>query len=691
MRPISITLENINSFREAQTVDFASLAGGGNMFCISGDTGSGKSTVFAAMLLALYKLQKGATLSDFINLSADKATVEFTFEADGKTYVSHRELYRSGSRGEKNFLKENGETVATGDGIFDRLREIIGLDLDQFTQVALLEQGKFDKFLESKEAERFNTLGRLLGLDRFRNLHAIANARMSGVRNDLDRIAERLNYFERDSLTKERLAEVKAERKTLAKEVKDLSARENALAERVKEESDRRKRHEEIVRLGKDLQTAKALWERSEATLAALAKECADPEKETEAAVRREQELKSVRENERRLRADLKKKNEELFAAREAYKITQAEVMRLERELAESLRGDLDGAVALILHHTSPGDRCPVCGGTIASHADADGSVSARAEKEKRYAEQKARLEQMAKDGKRCSEEVQALTARIAEEIAPFGDLEAAAKAAGERLGVLRGLTEQRKRAETVRAENRSKFETLSAELASKGADDYNEAKGKQTEKEYADVKREREAKTVRLSLDEKEQARIEAALEESAELVRQKKEREAKEKDLKQLVDLFKSNAFLEFVADEYIKDFTVNASAVMQRLSGGNYTLEYENRKFFIRDFLNGNKARGVNTLSGGETFLASLSLAISIMQYISAGKSFEFFFLDEGFGTLHEEAVETVVYALRELAKDVTVGIISHVDVLVDRIQSRIRIEHATEEHGSLVTVC
>ena len=51
MKPLYLKLENINSFREEQTVDFESLTKGERIFCISGDTGSGKSTIFTAMLL----------------------------------------------------------------------------------------------------------------------------------------------------------------------------------------------------------------------------------------------------------------------------------------------------------------------------------------------------------------------------------------------------------------------------------------------------------------------------------------------------------------------------------------------------------------------------------------------------------------------------------------------------------------
>ena len=76
MKPLYLKLENINSFREEQTVDFESLTKGERIFCISGDTGSGKSTIFTAMLLSLYHRPQGSKLEDFINLSADKGKIE---------------------------------------------------------------------------------------------------------------------------------------------------------------------------------------------------------------------------------------------------------------------------------------------------------------------------------------------------------------------------------------------------------------------------------------------------------------------------------------------------------------------------------------------------------------------------------------------------------------------------------------
>ena len=102
-------------------------------------------------------------------------------------------------------------------------------------------------------------------------------------------------------------------------------------------------------------------------------------------------------------------------------------------------------------------------------------------------------------------------------------------------------------------------------------------------------------------------------------------------------------------------------------------------------MTDFFADNARRKVKTLSGGETFLASMSIAMAISREIAA-QNYEFFFLDEGFGTLHERAVETVADALNELSRDTTVGIVTHRTELADRIASRLTVVPATEDTGS-----
>lgn len=155
-------------------------------------------------------------------------------------------------------------------------------------------------------------------------------------------------------------------------------------------------------------------------------------------------------------------------------------------------------------------------------------------------------------------------------------------------------------------------------------------------------------------------------------------------------LKELTRGNKFLEYVAGEYLSDVSKAASVTLLKLTGGRYFLVYEDG-FFVGDNYNEGKKRGVNTLSGGETFLVSLSLALALSSAICRGslKSIEFFFLDEGFGTLDESLVDTVMDSLEKLrSAEFTIGIISHVEELKHRIESKIIVNKATETHGSTI---
>lgn len=156
-------------------------------------------------------------------------------------------------------------------------------------------------------------------------------------------------------------------------------------------------------------------------------------------------------------------------------------------------------------------------------------------------------------------------------------------------------------------------------------------------------------------------------------------------------LKKLFEGNKFMEFVAEEYLVTVTLNASGRLLSLTNGRYFLRCEKGAFCVGDNFNGGNLRGVNTLSGGETFLVSLSLALALSAEICARslRPNEFFFLDEGFGTLDGKLIDTVMDSLELLKSEhFSIGIISHVEELKHRIDRKLTIKKATEKHGSQI---
>ena len=101
---------------------------------------------------------------------------------------------------------------------------------------------------------------------------------------------------------------------------------------------------------------------------------------------------------------------------------------------------------------------------------------------------------------------------------------------------------------------------------------------------------------------------------------------------------------------------------------------------------------QTRSVKTLSGGESFKASLALALGlsdVMQQQSGGIQIDTLFIDEGFGTLYAESLEQAIQTLSELnANGRMVGIISHVEELKTRIPAHIKVTHSSS--GSKATI-
>jgi exonuclease SbcC len=160
-------------------------------------------------------------------------------------------------------------------------------------------------------------------------------------------------------------------------------------------------------------------------------------------------------------------------------------------------------------------------------------------------------------------------------------------------------------------------------------------------------------------------------------------------------LQKLLKGNSFVEFIAEDKLKYITLKASEILGVLTKYRYNLELNiNNEFVVRDNLNGGICRLVTTLSGGEVFLTSLSLALSLSEQIQLkGEApLEFFFLDEGFGTLDDNLLDTVMEALfKVISEKRSIGLISHVPELRERVVRKLMvIPQNSDGEGSKVEI-
>ena len=158
----------------------------------------------------------------------------------------------------------------------------------------------------------------------------------------------------------------------------------------------------------------------------------------------------------------------------------------------------------------------------------------------------------------------------------------------------------------------------------------------------------------------------------------------------IEQLEGLLAGGALIDFVSEEYMGLITDFANSYVYKISKGKYLLNYDG-DFNVIDNFNGGIKRSVKTLSGGERFIVSLSLALGISQSIAVNnnKNFNFFFIDEGFGNLSENYIEKVLQSFDALIKlNFTVGFITHVEKMEYYLNNRIIVTKDNTEDGSKI---
>jgi exonuclease SbcC len=152
-------------------------------------------------------------------------------------------------------------------------------------------------------------------------------------------------------------------------------------------------------------------------------------------------------------------------------------------------------------------------------------------------------------------------------------------------------------------------------------------------------------------------------------------------------LGNLLKATSFERWLCGEALDSLMTEASRTLMELSGGQYQLDRDDRNdLIVIDYQDAAARRPVHTLSGGETFQASLALALALSRQViglSGGmRDLSSIFLDEGFGTLDEDTLETVATTLEQLAADSDrmVGVITHVPALAERAPVRFVVSRA-----------
>ena len=209
----------------------------------------------------------------------------------------------------------------------------------------------------------------------------------------------------------------------------------------------------------------------------------------------------------------------------------------------------------------------------------------------------------------------------------------------------------------------------------------------------HAVVTSKKDALTTDLNNKRKEEGRMDGMLLKMAQdlakkvsLQKEKSRLQLRKEHLDDLARLFRSSGFVDYASSIYLQNLIHAANERFHQMTHQQLHLELgEGNSFWVRDLLNGGHMRLLKTLSGGQKFQAALSLALALADHIHVRNESKhnFFFLDEGFGSLDKNALQTVFETLKSLRRENRiVGIISHVEDLQQEIQTYLRIVESEE---------
>ena len=766
MRLLRVEFANLGPFRGEHAIDFASLAS--QLFLIDGPTGAGKSTIIDAIVFALYDrvagdASDGARLRSLAAGPRDETFVELEFAVQDRQYKIRRSpaYERAALRGDK--VTMNKPSVALYQMIGDTwelkenkaqavaiaIKDIIGLDREQFVQTVVLPQGEFAKFLLATSAERKPILQRIFTTSGYDVIEAKFAA-----------LAEAATLARESAQEAYAIAVAKSEGGVGDVDLDELRSLVASLTHETSQALERSEAAELVVTHARKREAALLELERTQSVLALAQAAYLDAPKvvdgrtvamvdaEREAVRAQRRELDALRAGEA---AQLERRAESEALTRENEILNHALLALLanahalavgaDQELAATRARELGNRAAELATELRDGAACPVCGShehpTPAVHEHGDTDVFLASE----YA---ARAQTFVESVLELVGDV------VVDEAVPVADL---ATAERERKGLIRRREQLDQRRISLEVQERAwqtqrasftigevqedalevTLAKLTAELEAIGVHAQLRADVEHAKQAFevagANPNLQLEAPDVNIALVRSRDA--------AGEHARRATELGAAQDQLRRAVTLLRdveqAKANLEaveaqtsatirvaqvvagrgenklaqplsvFVLQSMFDDVIDAANARLAGMLDGRYELhpveESGDRRranagldlTVVDHAVADDPQRGSRTLSGGETFCVSLALALGLADTVHAyagGVAIDTLFIDEGFGSLDATTLEDVMAELHRLGEDGrVVGVISHVDAMKSISE---RIDVTSGDFGSRLSV-
>lgn len=237
MKIEKITIENINSIEKAEISLSEGVLANEPLFLITGETGSGKSTILDAITLALYdkspryentknkeKTENGLTNMQSTTNALRKGTndgkAEVWFSIGSERYIATWQMHKT-RNGKYDMTNRRKLEIVKGeerivletkiDIVNQKVVELVGLTYDQFVRSVMLAQGHFNTFLTSEKSKQTEILEMLTGTEVYSKIAEIVGRRKNDAKNEVDKANDIYNSLNKNILTDEKLAELNDE------------------------------------------------------------------------------------------------------------------------------------------------------------------------------------------------------------------------------------------------------------------------------------------------------------------------------------------------------------------------------------------------------------------------------------------------------------------------------------------------
>ena len=226
MLPKYLKVKGFRSYLDT-TINFKDF---GSMFVVLGENGAGKSSIIEMITTALYWINsctdsKGVGMDDCINSDCDFFTIEFCFEMNGIEYIVKTTKHRGESR-ELEFYIDGVNQSEKVTETQQKINDVLKMNYDTFLDTICVGQGKSNRFMNKKPAERKETLMQILDVQKYETYEKIAKEKKKMLKTKIDGIEKEIEILEdrssNDDVLIEQLESYKNELKTFQDEHKKI-------------------------------------------------------------------------------------------------------------------------------------------------------------------------------------------------------------------------------------------------------------------------------------------------------------------------------------------------------------------------------------------------------------------------------------------------------------------------------------